>query len=248
MAPKVTSSRNRSTRKASKRPTSSKNRPQRSRASTNSSRTTTGGQGVGSGKGRVTTGQGTSNPINRVINRFMNWYNQGRRPGEAKMGVRELIKDDWAQRQRTQGPGKGRWNPVRGMPGYGSITGQGQIPGGSQTGPTPAIRQAVERGIPFLLKATTPIGLLTMAGGGPRKTERAPAGTYKKMLEAQAGKYNTMDPDGTIRSRLIVGPKIVGDKTEGAKSFDSAFAAARSAGLGEFTWRGKRYNTKLKGE
>ena len=31
-----------------------------------------------------------------------------------------------------------------------------------------------------------------------------------------------------------------------AKDFDANFAAARKAGKAEFTWRGKRYNTKLK--
>lgn len=31
-----------------------------------------------------------------------------------------------------------------------------------------------------------------------------------------------------------------------ASNFDQAFAAARKAGKKEFTWRGKRYNTKLK--
>ena len=34
-----------------------------------------------------------------------------------------------------------------------------------------------------------------------------------------------------------------------AADFDAkTFAAARKAGKAEFTWRGKRYNTKLKGE
>ena len=33
-----------------------------------------------------------------------------------------------------------------------------------------------------------------------------------------------------------------------AKDFDTNFAAARKAGKAEFTWRGKSYNTKLKGE
>ena len=33
-----------------------------------------------------------------------------------------------------------------------------------------------------------------------------------------------------------------------AKDFDRTFAAARAAGEKEFTWRGKRYNTKYKGE
>ena len=35
------------------------------------------------------------------------------------------------------------------------------------------------------------------------------------------------------------------NKKFSAKSFDNAFAAARKAGKKEFTWRGKRYNTKL---
>jgi len=34
----------------------------------------------------------------------------------------------------------------------------------------------------------------------------------------------------------------------GARSFDNAFAKARAAGLSEFTWRGKRYNTRFAGE
>jgi hypothetical protein len=80
MAPRITGSRNRSTRKRSKDPTSSRNRPQRSRASTNSQNITTGdsvsryrplqGRGalsvtqspgssaLGAGAARVTTGSG----------------------------------------------------------------------------------------------------------------------------------------------------------------------------------------------
>jgi len=34
----------------------------------------------------------------------------------------------------------------------------------------------------------------------------------------------------------------------GARSFDKAFAEARSKGLSEFTWRGNRYNTRYAGE
>jgi hypothetical protein len=30
------------------------------------------------------------------------------------------------------------------------------------------------------------------------------------------------------------------------KTFDQAFKAARTSGAKEFTWRGKRYNTKMK--
>ena len=38
------------------------------------------------------------------------------------------------------------------------------------------------------------------------------------------------------------------DLSAAAKDFDKAFASARKAGKKEFTWRGKQYNTKYKGE
>lgn len=41
-------------------------------------------------------------------------------------------------------------------------------------------------------------------------------------------------------------PKKPAKLSAGAKDFDRAFAAARSAGKKEFTWRGKRYHTRLK--
>ena len=74
------------------------------------------------------------------------WYNQGRLPDEGSMRKRDLLKNDWAQRQRTQGVGKGSWNPFRGMPGYGKLMQGKAMPGGFQTGPTPAVRQLLERG------------------------------------------------------------------------------------------------------
>jgi hypothetical protein len=37
-------------------------------------------------------------------------------------------------------------------------------------------------------------------------------------------------------------------KMSKAKSFDNAFASARNSGMKTFTWEGKRYNTKLRGE
>jgi len=67
---------------------------------------------------------------------------------------------------------------------------------------------------------------------------------------SSVGKYNTKDSDGTVRSRAKVGNKTVGTKKVGtiAQSFDKAFAAARKAGKKTFTFKGKKYNTKLKGE
>ena len=79
------------------------------------------------------------------------------KPNEGKMSWKDLISDDWSQRQRTQGAGKGSWNPLRGMPGYGTIknflTGNpgNEIAGGFQTGPTPLIRQSALRGAGLLM-------------------------------------------------------------------------------------------------
>ena len=67
---------------------------------------------------------------------------------------------------------------------------------------------------------------------------------------SSVGKYNTKDKDGTVRSRAKVGPKKVGPKKVGtvAESFDKAFTAARKAGKKTFTFKGKKYTTKMKGE
>jgi len=96
----------------------------------------------------------TKDVVNNVKNPFsgiMNWFNKGAKPNEGAMSWIDLLKDDWKQRQFTKGPGKGGWNPFRGMPGYGSIknfltgTPGNEIAGGFQTGPTPAIRQGILR-------------------------------------------------------------------------------------------------------
>ncbi len=39
-----------------------------------------------------------------------------------------------------------------------------------------------------------------------------------------------------------------GNKGRENSSFDDAFAAARKAGVETFSWRGRKYNTKMKGE
>jgi hypothetical protein len=44
------------------------------------------------------------------------------------------------------------------------------------------------------------------------------------------------------KASAIKGSPVVGP----AKSFDASFAEARKAGKKEFTWKGKKYNTKTK--
>ena len=48
------------------------------------------------------------------------------------------------------------------------------------------------------------------------------------------------------KASAIKGSPVVGSKKPAAQKFDSAFAAAKKAGKKEFTWNGKKYNTKTK--
>jgi hypothetical protein len=95
------------------------------------------------------------------------------------------------------------------------------------------------------LKAARAARLLTGGLKGNLHIEAVKAG-----LQA----YNT--GDGTLKAALKRGdykPKQgpTQKTTTGSfnkKSFGEAFKAARSSGAKEFSWRGKRYNTKKKGE
>ena len=108
----------------------------------------TGGGTKTVGYGGGSRGYGGGNAITNSRNSISNWWNSGRTAKEGAMGWRDLIRNDWSQRQYTKGVGKGVWNPLRGMPGYGTVkqflTGQPN-PGGFQSGPTPLGRQVVER-------------------------------------------------------------------------------------------------------
>ena len=64
--------------------------------------------------------------------------------------------------------------------------------------------------------------------------ERSAAANTEKQEKAKA------EAEATRRSKTQL--------TTAAKSFDKAFATARKAGQSEFSWRGKKYNTKYKGE
>jgi len=77
------------------------------------------------------------------------------------------------------------------------------------------------------------------------RQQKASQNKTKAKPASSVGKYNTKDKDGTVRSRAKVGPKKVGTVAE---SFDKSFAAARKAGKKTFTFKGKKYTTKMKGE
>ena len=76
---------------------------------------------------------------------MMSWYNTGAAPGKS---FKQVLGDEISMSQRTKGVGKGSWNPLRGMPGYGSVrnilTGKPfntKFEGGFETGPTEANRR-----------------------------------------------------------------------------------------------------------
>ena len=96
-------------------------------------------------------------------------------------------------------------------------------------------------------------GLVAAAASGALRNpiSRAKDKARKAKAAKSVGKYNTRDADGTVRSRLRVGPKIVGPKKVGAKkvgtaeqAFDKAYAQAKKAGKKSFTFDGKKYSTK----
>ena len=72
------------------------------------------------------------------------------------------------------------------------------------------------------------------SGSKPKAKMRKAPGTSKKAVSQQ--KKDLKDAKKKDKAR---------NKKFSAKSFDNAFAAARKAGKKEFTWRGKRYNTKV---
>lgn len=117
------------------------------------------------------------NKARGILRGAKNWYNQGRNvriPNENNVSWKTLMRDGQLQRQRISADPNSAWNPFRGMPGYGSAksvinprirainarrVAQGKPrlsmdkinPGGFQTGPSPDVRQAIERPIRALM-------------------------------------------------------------------------------------------------
>ena len=80
-------------------------------------------------------------------------------------------------------------------------------------------------------KAAAAAGLLMDLADGARAKAKKRKGTGKPMA--------SMGKDYKKKEKQL-------SRKAAASNFDQAFAKARKAGKKEFTWRGKRYNTKLK--
>ena len=75
----------------------------------------------------------------------------------------------------------------------------------------------------------------------------------QQRAETQAASQPKPEPTGersaeANREKQEIAKADAESRRNAAADFDRTFAAARKAGKKEFTWRGRRYNTKLKGE
>lgn len=80
------------------------------------------------------------------------------------------------------------------------------------------------------------------------RRRRAQAAAKGSTSSFKGAREAAMKKASAIKGSPVVGPRKASSSGSGASSFDSSFAAARKAGKSTFTWRGKKYNTKLRGE
>ena len=125
---------------------------------------------------------------------------------------------------------------------------------------TPAVVKLKKAALPVGVAGAT--GLALSGGEGPKKSEdpRRPDGSLPpytpprppadpeppKKAVAPPTDHNFMSSSSVYTGDNLKRPAK--ELTSAAKDFDRAFAAARKEGKKEFTWRGKQYNTKYKGE
>jgi len=264
---KITSSGDRSKRKATKPVTTAKGRANRQAVSKatvsqsgggtpGSAKVTTGRAGTGGGG--ITKPSGTPRMVNAnkpTMQRLVRKAAQVRKAGAG----RPLVKPVEAQRLMSQRAPRIR----EGAQKLRTIGDSGRVRAAQQRGQE--IRKAAEvrRGARGAMKAME--GTLKAA-----RTARNVAGTLKGLARGGAAAAvlqarNTAP--GTItaaqggrapsrfanardlamqKAKAIKGSPVVGAKKSTAGQFDSAFKAARSAGKSTFTWRGKKYTTKMK--
>ena len=101
-------------------------------------------------------------------------------------------------------------------------------------------------------------GAVAAEGLTARNTADGTLTAAQKRGDYVPSKFASARAKAFAKAKSIKGSPVVGSKaskastTNGggsvAKSFDRAFAAARKSGVKQFTWRGKKYTTKIKGE
>lgn len=190
-------------------------------------------QGKGAGRGRVTGTQGRPTPANPP--KVTQGQGQSARAVEAKQWQR-LNQSTSARagkaaeaKPRTPAPGTG--NVVR------TAIERGRA-AAAQKGAR-AATQAMSRTLAAARTARNIAGAAKMAG---------PAGVAAAVLAPRRLGDATMKGKPTGNPQGPAVPKRLTKAGIDKGSFDKAFKAARSGGAKTFTWRGKKYNTKLRGE
>ena len=150
---------------------------------------------------------------------------------------RNLVSEASSPTKTRPAPGPDIWNP-------------GSYQGGSKAPPVPTNPQARDilgllMGLPRALTIPgivanvfrpTPVGQGSTLEGTPMDPNKLVEASNRRIAaERRAAEEANKRPQA---QRL----------SPGARSFDKAFAEARSKGLSEFTWRGNRYNTRYAGE
>ena len=292
---KVTSSKNRSTRRASKPPTTGQNPGRANRQSISQAKVTQSGGGR-SGSAKVTTGRGGIKSPPRALPPA---GGTGRRPASTRRAAAEAKIKQAAQGTRSNVlRSRGPATPPPKAAGPSMTTRAAQAGrgvadrAGAQAGP--AIRNlarglaskgAVKGALKGALTAAnvgkfaTPVGAAiavgelarygvskeevkrTKAAGTGKQTNLRGGKSVKDMgrkaaaSAAAAGstsKFKGARDAAVRKAAAIKGSPVVGSgkaksaSGSSASNFDSSFAAARKAGKSTFTWKGKKYTTKMK--
>lgn len=233
---KITSSSNRSKR-TSKQPVTKGQNPQRAnRQAVSQAKVSSSSQRTSTGSAKVTQGRGGSS-MKADAQRWqkLNQSASARAGKAAEAGprkpapgtgnvVRTAIeygqKAKEVQRQATRAAKQAKGN-------YGKLA--GTLAKGVGKAVVGSIRKNPVVATAVAASAPRALGDASMAGRNYGKFQNARAAAFKK-------------------AAAIKGSPVVGPKKSSASQFDSAFAAARKAGKNTFTWKGKKYNTKLRGE
>lgn len=206
---------------------------------------------VGSGQGGVTKPSGTAKMVNVNKPTMQKLVRKAAQARKAASG-RPLVKPAEAKRlmsQRAPGIRQGAAQLRQQAAGTTSPGAQARASAQGQ-----AARKAAE------VRRTARAASQRMAGKLAQAGATRVLGTVARRMPLAAvaaeGLTARNTADGTLSAALKRGdykpkqgpqPKT----TQGSfnkKSFDQAFKAARTSGVKEFTWRGKKYTTKMKGE
>jgi len=253
---KVTSSSTRSKRSSTKPVTKGQNPQRANRQAVSQAKVSSAANRAVTGSAKVTTGTGgvSTPPSGRQPRAITNGNSPAMRQIRAKaVQARRQAqgKSTVASRNTTVTPTNARGERIRSMAkAQRTIGDSGQVRAAQARGQAEAAKAQARRGARAATKAMS----RTLAAA---RTARNIAGAAK--MAGPAGVVAAvLAPrklaDGTLKGKPTgnpQGPNVPKRLTQAGLdkgSFGAAFKASRSAGKKEFTWRGKRYNTKIKGE